>query len=296
MQAIFKIVLCSVIALALAACADNPYQRTMIGSGVGAATGAGIGVAVAKDNKRGALIGGAIGALAGAAVGNYMDRQQQALQQALAEEQRRNNIGIVRQPDNSIRLDLPSEVLFDFDSAAIKPNFGPALDKVSGVLNQYPNTTVTVVGYTDSQGSDTYNLNLSRQRAQSVASFLGSKGVAPQRLSIEGRGEQNPRADNSTAAGRAQNRRVEILIRPVVEGQQQPVAGQPGTSPPPAAGGYGAPGASPPPAAGGYGAPGTSPPPAAGGYGAPGSYAPPASSGYGTSGGYPPPPSSSGAY
>ena len=247
MHSIFKTIGCGALVVALAACADNPYQRTMVGTGVGAATGAGIGYAVNKG--KGAAIGGAIGALAGGVVGNYMDRQQQALQQALAEEQRRNRVSIVRQQDNSIRLDIPSEVSFDFDSAAIKPAFGPTLTKVANILQQYPNTTVTIVGYTDNVGSEAYNLNLSRQRAQSVANFLSQQGIAPQRLSTEGQGEQNPRADNSTEAGRALNRRVEIFIRPVVEGQGQPTAGQPGS-------GYGAPpGNYPPPAQGGYGPP-----------------------------------------
>ncbi len=277
MHSIFKTIGCGALVVALAACADNPYQRTMIGTGVGAATGAGIGYAVNKG--KGAAIGGAIGALAGGVVGNYMDQQQQALQQALAEEQRRDRVSIVRQQDNSIRLDIPSEVSFDFDSAAIKPAFGPTLTKVANILQQYPNTTVTIVGYTDNVGSEAYNLNLSRQRAQSVANFLSQQGIAPQRLSTEGQGEQNPRADNSTEAGRALNRRVEIFIRPVVEGQGQPSAGQPG-------GGYSAPpGNYPPPAQGGYW-----PPPQTGQEG----YGPPPQTGQ--EGYYPPPNPSQGGY
>jgi outer membrane protein OmpA-like peptidoglycan-associated protein len=271
MYPIFKTTLCGALAVALTACAENPYPRTTVGAGVGAAAGAGIGYAINKGT--GALIGGAVGALAGGAVGNYMDRQQQALQQALAEEQRRKNVRIVRQQDNSIRLDIPSEVSFDFDSAAIKPAFVPSLTKVANVLKEYPNTQVIVVGYTDNIGSEVYNLGLSQRRAQSVADFLSQQGVAPQRLMTEGRGMQNPRADNSTEAGRRQNRRVEIFIRPIVEGQGQPTAGQPG---------------------GGYGAPqGNYPPPAQqGGYGAPGGYPPPPAQ----QGGYPPPPVQQGGY
>jgi outer membrane protein OmpA-like peptidoglycan-associated protein len=280
MNALFKTTLCGVLMMALAACADNPYQRTMAGAGLGGATGAGIGYAINKG--KGAAIGGAIGALAGGAIGNYMDRQQQALEQSLAQERSQGSLNIVRQPDNSIRLDMPSEVLFDFDSAAIKPSFAPSLGKVANVLQQYPDTNIKVVGYTDSVGSDQYNMGLSQRRAQSVANYLASQGVTSQRLATEGMGKQNPRASNATEAGRQQNRRVEMFIQPVAQQGQ-----------PPAQGGYGqAPGGNPP-AQGGYGQrPGAyPPPPAQGGYGQrPGAYPPPAQRGYGqTSGGYPPP-------
>ncbi len=254
MNAIFKTTLCGALVVALAACADNPYQRTMAGTGLGAATGAGIGYAINKG--KGAAIGGAIGALAGGAIGNYMDRQQQALEQSLAQERSQGNLNMVRQPDNSIRLDMPSEVLFAFDSAAIKPSFEPALGKVASVLQQYPDTNVKVVGHTDSVGSDQYNLGLSQRRAQSVAGYLGSQGVAPQRLTTEGMGKQNPRASNATEAGRQQNRRVELFIQPIAQQGQPPAQGGYGQAPgahPPAQGGY-------PPAQGGY-------PPAQGGYG-----------------------------
>ncbi|MFO1433901.1 MAG: OmpA family protein [Candidatus Competibacteraceae bacterium] len=290
MNAIFKTTLCGALVVALAACADSPYQRTMAGTGLGAATGAGIGYAINKG--KGAAIGGAIGALAGGAIGNYMDRQQQALEQSLAQERSQGSLNIVRQPDNSIRLDMPSEVLFDFDSAAVKPSFAPSLGKVANVLQQYPDTNVKVIGYTDSVGSDQYNLGLSQRRAQSVANYLASQGVPPQRLTTEGMGKQNPRASNATEAGRQQNRRVEMLIQPIAQQGPPPAQGGYGQAPggPPAQGGYGqAPGG--PPAQGGYGQrPGTYPPPAQGGYGqAPGGYPPPAQGGYpqtGQQGGY----------
>ena len=300
MNALFTTTLCGALVMALAACADNPYQRTMAGAGLGGATGAGIGYAINKG--KGAAIGGAIGALAGGAIGNYMDRQQQALEQSLAQERSQGSLNIVRQPDNSIRLDMPSEVLFDFDSAAIKPSFAPSLGKVANVLQQYPDTNIRVVGYTDSVGSDQYNLGLSQRRAQSVANYLASQGVTPQRLATEGMGEQNPRASNATEAGRQQNRRVEMFIQPVAQQGQPPAQGGYGQQAPggypPAQGGYSqAPGGYPP-AQGGYRQrPGTYPPPAQGGYGqAPGGYPPPAqggypqtgeqSSGYGSPGGY----------
>ena len=293
MNALFKTTLCGALVMALAACADNPYQRTMAGAGLGGATGAGIGYAINKG--KGAAIGGAIGALAGGAIGNYMDRQQQALEQSLAQERSRGSLNIVRQPDNSIRLDMPSEVLFDFDSAAIKPSFAPSLGKVANVLQQYPDTNIRIVGYTDSVGSDQYNLGLSQRRAQSVAGYLGSQGVAPQRLTTEGMGKQNPRASNATEAGRQQNRRVEMFIQPIAQQGQPPAQGgygqAPGGNPPPAQGGYGQTRGGYPPAQGGYGQrPGTYPsPPAQGGYGqAPGGY--PQTGGqsgrYGSQGGY----------
>src|SRR5512143_199028 len=295
MNALFTTTLCGALVMALAACADNPYPRTMTGAGLGGATGAGIGYAINKG--KGAAIGGAIGALAGGAIGNYMDRQQQALEQSLAQERSQGSLNIVRQPDNSIRLDMPSEVLFDFDSAAIKPSFAPSLGKVANVLQQYPDTTIKVVGHTDSIGSDQYNLGLSQRRAQSVANYLASQGVASQRLTTEGMGKQNPRASNATEAGRQQNRRVEMFIQPIAQQGQPPAQGgygqAPGGNPPPAQGGYGqTPRTYPPaPAQGGYRQTPGGYPPVQGGYGKrPGTYPPPpAQGGYGqTPGGYPP--------
>ena len=215
MQVLLK-VMC--LALVVSACAANdPYRRTKAGAGIGALTGAAVGYGI--DDDKGAAIGAVVGALAGGAVGNYMDRQQQAFDQALAEEQRRHGLQIQRLQDGSIKLDIPSEVSFDFNRADIKPAFVPSLSKVANILMEYNQTTVDIIGHTDSVGSDSYNMDLSKRRANSVANFLNSRGVPPQRLLTQGRGEREPRADNSTEAGRQLNRRVEMIIRPVVQEQ-----------------------------------------------------------------------------
>ena len=109
---------------------------------------------------------------------------------------------------------------FDFDSAALKPAFLPTLDKVAGVLQRFDRSVVHIIGYTDSTGTAVYNQVLSERRARSVAGYLGAHGVDPGRLQTEGRGENEPRATNATEAGRQLNRRVEILIKPVVEGDE----------------------------------------------------------------------------
>jgi len=216
-QAIVKIFVVGAV-LALTACAANdPYRRTKVGAGVGAATGAVIGHQIA--DRTGPYIGAAAGALVGGAIGNYMDRQQQAFEQSLAEERRRHNLEVQRLRDGSIKIDIPSEITFDFNSAAIKPAFTPTLDKVSNILQQYDRTRIEIIGHTDSVGSDAYNLELSQRRAESVAAYLSARGVPQWRLLTSGRGKREPRASNATAAGRQLNRRVEMLIRPTDEQQ-----------------------------------------------------------------------------
>lgn len=207
----------AVLALTLAACAaDDPNRRAKTGAAVGAIAGAVIGSQVSGGPK-GALAGAVIGGVAGGATGNYMDEQQRAFEAELAEEQRRNDLEIQRLQDESLKIDVSSEVSFDFNSASLKPAFMTTLDKVAGILSRYPKTTVTVIGHTDSVGSETYNQELSERRARSVVVYLGDHGVDPVRLSAVGRGETQPRASNDTEAGRQLNRRVEILVRPVVE-------------------------------------------------------------------------------
>jgi outer membrane protein OmpA-like peptidoglycan-associated protein len=198
---------------------DDPHRRAKIGAGVGAVTGAVIGHQISHGS--GKWVGAAVGALAGGAIGNYMDNQQRDFEQQLAAEREANQLEVERLRDDTLRLTLDSEVSFDFDSAAIKPAFRPSLDKLADVINKYNRTVVHVVGHTDSVGSAVYNQRLSERRAESVADYLGSRGVPYQRLRTEGRGKDEPRADNATEAGRQLNRRVEIYIKPIVEGQEQ---------------------------------------------------------------------------
>ncbi|MFZ2868479.1 OmpA family protein [Zavarzinia sp.] len=202
-----------VLALAgglVAGCAeDGRISNTGAGAGIGALLGAGIGAAVAGNRGQGALIGAGIGALAGGSVGYYMDQQEKQLREKMA------GTGVeVQRVGDSIRLIMPGGVTFRTGSSEIQPQFYGPLDQVAGVLQQYPQSLIDVVGHTDNVGSDQMNQQLSERRASAVASYFMSRGVVTQRLNAYGLGETQPVADNSTDFGRQQNRRVEVLIRP----------------------------------------------------------------------------------
>ena len=207
----------------LAGCAtspDDPNRHTKEKAAVGAAAGAVLGAVVgySQDRSGGALRGAAIGAAAGGAlgagVGVYMDKQEAEFRQKLAAEQRAHQIEVERLKNENLKITMNSEVSFDYDSAAIKPSFNRTLDKVNDIVARYTRTSVHVIGHTDSRGSNAYNQRLSEDRAQSVAVYMEDGGVAPRRISTEGRGEVEPRATNETEAGRQLNRRVELLIIP----------------------------------------------------------------------------------
>jgi outer membrane protein OmpA-like peptidoglycan-associated protein len=205
-------------AVALAGCAatedfaTNPEkQKTRKGAGIGAAGGAVAGLLI-EGGWQGALIGAGIGALAGGAVGNYQDKQEKKLRQQMAG----TGVEVVRKGDN-ITLDMPGNVTFAFDSAALNPKFNSVLDKVAQTLVEYDQTVIQIAGHTDSTGSHAYNMKLSEQRAASVKTYLAGHGVPGQRMHTIGAGPDHPIADNSTEAGRAENRRVEITIVPVTE-------------------------------------------------------------------------------
>lgn len=212
---------CLLGAGALAACTTvDPYtgQTVRNNTGTGAIAGALGGAALgyltntnkSSEGRKNALIGAGVGALAGAAVGNYMDRQQAELRRELAG----TGVDVTRQGDDIV-LNMPSDITFAVDQSDIQPRFYPVLDDVSRVLNNYPQTLVDVIGHADSTGADAYNQALSERRAASVADYLVSRGrVLPDRLYVAGRGEMAPIASNATPEGRAQNRRVEIILRP----------------------------------------------------------------------------------
>lgn len=182
-------------------------QRTYQGAGVGAAIG---GLLGSMESSEHALGGAALGALAGGAVGQYMDRQEDTMRQQL----QGTGIDVQRQGDNLL-LNIPNNITFDFDSARIWSQAEGTLGNLAGVLNQYPQTMIDVMGHTDNVGSEKYNQDLSDRRAQAVANKLRDFGVASQRLMVLGYGEKQPIASNDTEAGRAQNRRVEIKISPI---------------------------------------------------------------------------------
>ncbi|MBW3559915.1 MAG: OmpA family protein [Proteobacteria bacterium] len=221
-------------AIAVTACATGPYgapppggdpynqgagvqgrvgTRTATGAIAGGLVGGALGYLTntnkSEEGRTNALIGAGIGALAGAGVGRYMDQQAARLQQQTAG----TGVEVIRQGDNII-LQMPGDVTFAYDRADIQPQFYGVLDNVAQTLAQFPATYVDVVGHADATGSDEYNLGLSQRRASSVAGYLVSRNVLADRLFVAGQGERSPRASNATEQGRAQNRRVEIVLRP----------------------------------------------------------------------------------
>lgn len=206
----------------LAGCADDPYQKTKIGAALGAIVGAGTGAAIDSKNRgRGAAIGAAVGVLAGGGAGLYMDKQKKAIEEQLSKELANHDVELKKLPDNSIEVDLKSEASFPSGSADVKSSFSTALAKLGGVVKQYDSTMVHVIGHTDDQGSDSFNRQLSERRASAVTGSLIAAGVDPSRIRSEGRGESQPEASNVSSDGRSQNRRVEIYLKPVVEGKEQ---------------------------------------------------------------------------
>lgn len=219
-----KILCCVVAAFMLSACATDDFGNrrlmtdTTKGAIIGAVGGAVTGAAVSgsSDREKGALIGAIGGGLAGGAVGNYMDRQKQDLQKVLTNEINAGAIDIDQVGGDKLRITMTNQTAFDVDSFSIKPGFYSSMDKLSNVIKRYGKTTQTIVGHTDSTGSDEYNQALSERRSQAVVDYFLQAGVHPTRLSSFGRGESEPRASNETETGRQLNRRVEITVAPVI--------------------------------------------------------------------------------
>lgn len=210
---------CVVTALTITGCAtDDPNKRSKIGAAIGAVVGGVVGHQA--DGDKGRYIGAVVGAIGGAAAGNYMDKQHAELQKQLAEEAARNELQIIQLPGNALKIGLASEVSFDVGKHDIKSSALPTYQKIGNILKSYDKTMIHVVGHTDSSGSDEYNQSLSERRASSVGNQLIANGVINSRVRLEGRGEREPIADNSTAEGRTRNRRVDIVIKPVIEGQE----------------------------------------------------------------------------
>lgn len=185
----------------------------------GAAAGALLGaVAYSPNRTKGVLVGAIGGALAGGAVGAYMDKQKKDLEKNLAHEIKLKQARVDELPNHVVRVTMTSDTGFNTNSTDIKSGFHSTLDKVADVVVRYGKTSLTVAGHTDDVGSAQYNQGLSERRAHAVAEYLESKKVNPVRLATVGKGESSPIASNSTEGGRAENRRVEIYVEPVVEG------------------------------------------------------------------------------
>jgi outer membrane protein OmpA-like peptidoglycan-associated protein len=202
----------AVIAALLAGCASvrQPYStrrdKTARGAAIGAAVGAVGAVATGKREADEILAGAAIGAVAGGSVGAYMDAQEEKLA-------RIPDTRVERIDEETLLVHFDSDVLFDFDSAALRADARRTVDQLADVLAEYDKTAVVVQGHTDAKGSDEYNQDLSERRAAAVERYLESSGVEAERIATQGLGEQYPVASNATEAGRQQNRRVEIMLR-----------------------------------------------------------------------------------
>ena len=209
----FKSLSCAALAAALlSGCANmsETQQGTAQGAGIGAVAGALLGAAVggSKGAAQGAVLGTAVGAGGGYIWSKKMQDQKVAMEQAT----RGTGVAVSQTADNRLKLDIPSDVSFDVGRSAIKSNFAPILTQFASSLNQNQISTVTIIGHTDSTGSDSINNPLSVDRANAARDFLVNRGVAVQRFSTDGRGSREPVADNSTQQGRDMNRRVEIYV------------------------------------------------------------------------------------
>lgn len=196
----------------LASCAttasnpNDPYAKTKKGAMIGAAAGAFAGLFVGDGELDEVLGGAAVGAGLGAGIGVYMDKQQRDLEQI-------PDADVERIDEETLRVRFDSDILFAVDSATLSSGSMRALDDFANVMQEYPKTAILVQGFTDSTGSEQHNLALSERRANAVQNHLIRRGVDSSRMDAIGYGEAYPVADNSTAAGREQNRRVEILVK-----------------------------------------------------------------------------------
>lgn len=218
----------------LAGCAsmDDTQRTSATGAAIGAIAGAALGTVISgrhgRDNAlAGAALGAAIGGGGGYLWSRHMQEQKAAMEQATAG----TGVAVTQTADNQLKLDIPSDISFDSGKHDIKAGLHAVLDRFATTLNQNTATTVRIIGHTDNVGSDAINDPLSVNRAASTRAYLVSRGVASQRIAIDGRGSHEPIADNTTAEGRAHNRRVEIFVAESAS-IPPPPAGNPPPPPP----------------------------------------------------------------
>jgi outer membrane protein OmpA-like peptidoglycan-associated protein len=211
MKALRRIPLAAVLTLAVAmilstGCQSlsNTEKGAIIGTGTGGAAGAAVGKAVG-GTAEGAIIGAVVGGAAGAIIGQRMDRKAKELEDELANAD-------VERIGEGIVVTFDSGLLFDFDSAGLRSGAREDLSNFASSMQDYPETEILVVGHTDSKGSESYNMGLSKRRAESAADYLRQEGITSSRIRTEGRGETEPVATNDTEEGRQQNRRVEVAV------------------------------------------------------------------------------------
>jgi len=208
-----KIIVSSVLfAFVLSGCAN--MSETQKGTAKGAAIGAGVGAVVGAvaGKGKGAAIGAVVGAGAGAVAGNVWTKRQEEQKRQMEEATAGTGVAVTQTPDNRLKLDIPSDISFAVGRADIQPNFRTILDTFATGLANNPASNVTIIGHTDSSGTDAVNNPLSLNRAASVRDYLSARSVAANRITIEGRGSREPLVANDTAANKAKNRRVEIFV------------------------------------------------------------------------------------
>ncbi|HUP50771.1 MAG TPA: OmpA family protein [Thermoanaerobaculia bacterium] len=211
MNKLFALMLIALLAVTPAFANPNTRDKTIKGAAIGGVAGAIVGGVLGNNRgsgnaKRGAAIGGVVGTATGAIVGAMMDRQERELRQI-------DGLDVTRIDEDELKVTVRNEVLFDFDSAALRPASRTALREMAEVFDRYRDTIIVVTGHTDSLGTAAYNQRLSERRAGSVSSYLQNLGVRGSRIDAIGNGESQPRATNGTAAGRQLNRRVDIHVR-----------------------------------------------------------------------------------
>ena len=214
---LYKLIcLAMVVSFLLVSCAPpqtNTGKGAAYGAAGGAVAGAIIGQVAGGDTEStlaGAAIGAAVGGLSGAGVGKMMDNQERDMRDALAASE----AAAIRREGDLLAVSLKGDVTFDYDSATVRPGLHSEIDRISNVLIKYPQTVIRVEGHTDSTGSESYNMDLSQRRADSVQNLIVQQGVSSTRIETMPYGESMPIAANSTGSGRAMNRRVEIKIAP----------------------------------------------------------------------------------
>jgi outer membrane protein OmpA-like peptidoglycan-associated protein len=210
-------------ALLTAGCANMSEEQkgTAKGAGIGAVVGAAAGVLIG-DNKRGAATGAAVGAVGGAIAGNIWSKRMEEKKRALEQQTQGTGIDVAQTANNELKVNVPADSGFATGRSDVRPQLRSVLDTFAAGLD--PNMRVRVIGHTDSTGSDAVNDPLSLDRAQSVRDYLAGKGVQAARIETQGRGAREPVSDNTSDAGRAANRRVEIFLR---EPEQAAAAAQP---------------------------------------------------------------------
>jgi outer membrane protein OmpA-like peptidoglycan-associated protein len=189
----------------------DEHARTKKGAIIGGIAGGIVGAVIGNNHgkhsaTRGAVVGTVVGTATGAIVGAYIDKQERELRQI-------NGVEVQRTANDELNVIVKNDVLFDFDSSRLRTSSRDSLREMAQIFEKYPATSLSVQGYTDSVGSESYNNRLSGRRASSVASYIEQLGVDGGRVGTHAYGESNPRASNSTASGRQLNRRVEIKVK-----------------------------------------------------------------------------------